>query len=191
MKPLSAFITDTFMEVFVKIRAGYDIAFQCPYAVPMVLMLTTHPSRDGTFLAISRCVFLRAWKRGTSSIRTAIFAPGLLPRRTARSPQRLCCRGQRACRRGLPSSATVGCRFTAGEVLPFLLASRYCDTEKLSNLAWSLFGGIEAAGSGHKLSATTLTTASNSAIITHEAIVPPRRDTRSAAAFAGTSLILR
>ena len=38
------------MEVFVKIRAGYDIAFQCPYAVPMVLMLTTHPSRDGDIL---------------------------------------------------------------------------------------------------------------------------------------------
>jgi transglutaminase-like putative cysteine protease len=30
-----------------------------------------------------------------------------------------------------------------GEALPFLLASRYCDTEKLSNLAWSLFGGIQ------------------------------------------------
>ena len=30
-------------EASVKIRAGYDIAFQCPYAVPMVLMLTTHP----------------------------------------------------------------------------------------------------------------------------------------------------
>jgi transglutaminase-like putative cysteine protease len=30
-----------------------------------------------------------------------------------------------------------------GEVLPFLLASRYCDTEKLSNLAWSLFGSIQ------------------------------------------------
>ena len=29
------------------------------------------------------------------------------------------------------------------EALPFLLASRYCDTEKLSNLAWSLFGGIQ------------------------------------------------
>jgi hypothetical protein len=27
--------------------------------------------------------------------------------------------------------------------LPFLLTSRYCDTEKLSNLAWSLFGGIQ------------------------------------------------
>ena len=28
------------------------------------------------------------------------------------------------------------------DVLIYLLASRYCDTEKLSNLAWSLFGGI-------------------------------------------------
>jgi transglutaminase-like putative cysteine protease len=26
---------------------------------------------------------------------------------------------------------------------PFLLTSRYCDTETLSNLAWSLFGGIQ------------------------------------------------
>ena len=33
-----------------KIRAGYDIAFQCPHAVPMVLMLTSHPSRDGNIL---------------------------------------------------------------------------------------------------------------------------------------------
>jgi hypothetical protein len=35
----------------VKIRAGYDIAFHCPYAVPMVLMLTTHPSRDRNILS--------------------------------------------------------------------------------------------------------------------------------------------
>jgi transglutaminase-like putative cysteine protease len=29
------------------------------------------------------------------------------------------------------------------ECLPFLLGSRYCDTERLSNLAWSLFGNIQ------------------------------------------------
>src|SRR6201999_3521191 len=28
------------------------------------------------------------------------------------------------------------------DVLIYLLGSRYCDTEKLSNLAWSLFGGV-------------------------------------------------
>jgi hypothetical protein len=38
------------MEVFVKIRAGYDMAFRCSYSVPMVLMLSTHPSRDGDIL---------------------------------------------------------------------------------------------------------------------------------------------
>src|SRR6202040_3936526 len=30
------------------------------------------------------------------------------------------------------------------EVLIYLLGSRYCDTEKLSDLAWSLFGGMTA-----------------------------------------------
>jgi hypothetical protein len=40
----------TFQERVVKIRAGYDIAFQCPQAVPMVLMLTTHPTRDGDII---------------------------------------------------------------------------------------------------------------------------------------------
>jgi hypothetical protein len=30
--------------------AHVDIAFQCPYAVPIVLMLTTHPSHDGDIL---------------------------------------------------------------------------------------------------------------------------------------------
>ena len=34
-----------------KIRAGYDIAFRCPNPVPLVLMLTTHPSRDGDILS--------------------------------------------------------------------------------------------------------------------------------------------
>lgn len=28
------------------------------------------------------------------------------------------------------------------EVLPFLYGSRYCDTQRLTNLAWSLFGPI-------------------------------------------------
>jgi hypothetical protein len=38
-----AFPSNPIQEASLKIRAGYDIAFQCPYAVPMVLMLTTHP----------------------------------------------------------------------------------------------------------------------------------------------------
>ena len=77
-----------------KIRAGYDIAFQCPYAVPMVLMLTTHPSRDGDIVSdqsmrFSPAVDARDYFDPYGNICTR-------PRRssgTARSPQRVRRRG--------------------------------------------------------------------------------------------------
>ena len=67
-----------------KIRAGYDIAFQCPYAVPMVLMLTTHPSRDGDILSdqsmqFSPAVDARDYFDSYGNICTRLVAPpGLL-----------------------------------------------------------------------------------------------------------------
>jgi hypothetical protein len=30
-----------------QIRAGYEIAYQCPQPTPMILMLSVHPSRAG------------------------------------------------------------------------------------------------------------------------------------------------
>ena len=132
------------MEVFVKIRAGYDIAFQCPYAVPMVLMLTTHPSRDGDIIGDQRMRFspgvdARDFFDPYGNICTRLVAPpGLLEVRSdfivedSGLPDEVCPAAQQWDVGSLP-----------GEVFPFLLASRYCDTEKLSNLAWSLFGGIE------------------------------------------------
>nr|WP_210313581.1 transglutaminase family protein [Rhodopseudomonas rhenobacensis] len=48
---------------------------------------------------------------------------------------------------GLPDEVAPGARQLPVAELPddaliYLLGSRYCDTDKLSNLAWSLFGGI-------------------------------------------------
>jgi transglutaminase-like putative cysteine protease len=48
---------------------------------------------------------------------------------------------------GLPDEVAPDARqFEVGDlpddVLVYLLGSRYCDTDKLSNLAWSLFGGV-------------------------------------------------
>jgi hypothetical protein len=42
------------MEKPVKIRAGYDIAFDCFQNVPMVLLLTVHPSRQKDLLTPDR-----------------------------------------------------------------------------------------------------------------------------------------
>jgi transglutaminase-like putative cysteine protease len=39
-----------------------------------------------------------------------------------------------------PDAAEVPIEFLPDDVLPYLLASRYCETDKLSPVAWSLFG---------------------------------------------------
>ncbi len=50
---------------------------------------------------------------------------------------------------GLPDAVAPGARQhpifeLPDDALIYLLGSRYCDTDKLSNLAWSLFGGINS-----------------------------------------------
>lgn len=127
-----------------KIRAGYDIAFQCPQDVPMVLMLTTHPSRDGDIVSdpsmrSSPGVDARDFFDPYGNICTRLVAPqGLFEARSefivedSGLPDEVCPSAQQFDVGALPS-----------ETLPFLLASRYCDPEKLSDLAWSLFGGIQ------------------------------------------------
>jgi hypothetical protein len=68
----------------VKIRAGYDIAFRCPQAIPMVLMLTVHPSRQGDLLndhvlRFSPGVNSRDYLDNFGNIGTRLVAPaGLL-----------------------------------------------------------------------------------------------------------------
>ena len=128
-----------------KIRAGYDIAFQCFQQTPMVLMLSIEPARLGDLLSEHRIRFSpdvasRDYVDMFGNTCTRIVAPpGLLEIRNefliADS--------------GLPEEVAPQARqlevgALPDEVLIYLLGSRYCDTEKLSNLAWSLFGGITA-----------------------------------------------
>jgi transglutaminase-like putative cysteine protease len=127
----------------VKIRAGYDIAFQCPQAIPMVLMLTVHPSRQGDLLSdhslrFSPGVDVRDYLDSFGNVCTRLVAPaGLLEVRNefliedSGLPDEV-----------MPSARQWDINALPNDAMPFLLASRYCDTEKLLNLAWSLFGDI-------------------------------------------------
>jgi transglutaminase-like putative cysteine protease len=110
----------------------------------MVLMLTTHPSRDGDILTdqsmqLSPGVDARDYFDPYGNICIRLVAPaGLLEVRSEFAvedsglPDEVC-----------PSAQQWDVAALPGDVLPFLSASRYCDTEKLSNSAWSLFGGIQ------------------------------------------------
>jgi transglutaminase-like putative cysteine protease len=127
----------------VQIRAGYDIAFQCPQETPMVLMLSIHPSRAKDLQSPHRIRFSHDVQAhdyldmfGNTCTRI-IAPPGLIEIKNdfliADS--------------GLPeASPPAGPLQPVGElpddVMTFLLGSRYCDTQKLSDLAWSLFGHI-------------------------------------------------
>lgn len=126
-----------------EIRAGYDIAFQCVQETPMTLALSIEPARERDLLSehiirFTPGVASRNYVDMFGNTCTRIVAPaGLIEIRNefliADS--------------GLPDEVAPGARQLdvaelPDDVLVYLLGSRYCDTQKLSDLAWSLFGNV-------------------------------------------------
>ncbi len=127
-----------------EIRAGYDIAFQCFQDTPMALMLSIEPARVKDLLSEHRIAFSpdvasRDYIDTFGNTCTRIIAPpGLISIRNEFLISDS----------GLPDEVAPDARqFDVGElpddVLVYLLGSRYCDTQKLSDMAWSLFAGIK------------------------------------------------
>jgi len=129
----------------VEIRAGYEIAFQCAQDTPMILMLSVEPAREKDLrsahgIQFSPAVPSRNYLDMFGNTCTRIVAPaGLIEIRNefviADS--------------GLPDEVAPDARqLEVGDlpddIMVYLLGSRYCDTQKLSDLAWQLFGGTAA-----------------------------------------------
>lgn len=119
-----------------RIKAGYDICFQCPQETAMVLMLSVHPGRQHDLLSthtiqLSPAVTARDYLDSFGNICTRLVAPpGLLEVRNrfvihdSGMPDEFAVNAERWPIERLPD-----------EVLVFLLGSRYCDTQKLSDIA--------------------------------------------------------
>ncbi len=123
------------------IRAGYEIAIECNLETPLMALVSVHPSRQAdlrspAIISSSGTAPLLASIDEFGNVRTRTVAPaGVLKLATNFVIQDS----------GLPDEVAPW----AGEVpvsqLPddavsFLLGSRYCETDRLSPLAWSLFG---------------------------------------------------
>ena len=127
-----------------KIRAGFELSYDCPVPVPMVLMLSLRPERHADLLTpevleVSPALPVHQYRDGFGNICSRVTAPA--GRITFRSDFLVSDSGEPD-----PVAAHAVQHPVADlpdEVLPFLLASRYCDTEHLSNEAWRLFGGVE------------------------------------------------
>ena len=126
-----------------QIRAGYDIAFQCLQETPMMLMLSIHPERakdlqSPHLITFSQDVQARDYQDMFGNTCTRIIAPpGILEI----SNEFLINDS------GLPDAVAPDAQQTPISQLPddalvYLLGSRYCDTQKLSDLAWSMFGSV-------------------------------------------------
>ena len=125
-----------------RIRTGFRIAYDCPQPTPMVLMLSVHPSRAADLTAPDRVRFdpgipSTEYRDGFGNVCTRIVAPA----------GRLVMHGDVIVEdSGEPDPIEAGAVQHAVEDLPdealvYLLGSRYCETERLSDTAWSLFGG--------------------------------------------------
>jgi transglutaminase-like putative cysteine protease len=132
-------------ETAVKIRAGYDIAFNCFQDIPMVLMLSVHPSRQHDLVTdhrirLSPDVAAQDYQDVFGNICTRLVAPpGLIQISNdfviadSGKPDEVAADAEQLPLERLPHDA-----------LMYLLGSRYCDTQKLSDFAWWKFGGTSA-----------------------------------------------
>lgn len=124
------------------IRAGYDIQFTTQQRVPMLANLSVHASRNKDLRTAQRIytqpdvpLYDYIDSFGNICTRLTIPAGGITIScgfviEDPFEPDLVVPQAQQAALEDLPD-----------EVLMYLLGSRYCETDRLSDIAWSLFGG--------------------------------------------------
>ncbi len=127
------------------IRAGYEISFDSPQPTPMVLMLSIVPDREPDLRSAQRISLLDGQGRPVSS-RDYHDAFGNVCTRLVAPAGRLTVSADFLVHDdGEPDAVAPDAEQHRVEELPddvlvFLLGSRYCETDRLSDQAWSLFG---------------------------------------------------
>lgn len=124
-----------------QLRIGYELSFDCPQPTPMILLLHVHFERASDLVTpdllhtdppLPILPFRDSFGNWCSRIiapigRTRIFADALIDDT------------------GMPDLVAGGAAQTPVETLPdetlmYLLGSRYCETDRLCAIAWSMFG---------------------------------------------------
>ncbi len=124
-----------------EIRVGYELIYDCPQPTPMILVLNVHYTRASDILVPDHVttdpsIPIAAYRDGFGNWCSRIVAPKGRIRiastavvKDSGEPDVIATSAQQHSIQDLPEEALV-----------FLLGSRYCDTEKFSQTAWSLFG---------------------------------------------------
>jgi transglutaminase-like putative cysteine protease len=127
-----------------KIRAGYEISYDCPQPTFMILMLSIHPSRARDLITPDRmqidpvmpaniyrdgfgnvCHLLQARAGSVTFSANFLIEDSGIEEDVA------------------PNAEQHALEELPAETLVYLLGSRYCETDRLSMFAWSQFGRVE------------------------------------------------
>lgn len=124
-----------------KIRAGFEISYDCPQPTPMIVQLSVHPSRFGDLISrdqlkVEPRVPIKTYHDSFGNFCHVLRAPaGRLDLTTdflihdSGEPDIVAPHARQHELQDLPV-----------DTLLYLLGSRYCETDRLSDVAWALFG---------------------------------------------------
>ena len=124
-----------------QIRVGYELIYDCPQPTPMILTLSIHFTRVSDIvvpdhLITSPSVPITAYRDTFGNWCSRIVAPKGQLRLSADAVVNDSGMADIVA----PSAWQHPVEDLPGETLVFLLGSRYCETDRLSQTAWDLFG---------------------------------------------------
>jgi transglutaminase-like putative cysteine protease len=123
-----------------RITTGFEIVYDCPAPVPMLLMLSVHPSRRDDletpdWLRTEPALDVHQYLDAYGNICSRVLAPA---GRLALSADFII-RDTGLIDEYAPEAAQHPVEDLPDETVLYLLGSRYCETDRLSEAAWSLF----------------------------------------------------
>jgi transglutaminase-like putative cysteine protease len=125
-----------------KIRAGFEIDYDCPIPSPLLFMLSIRPERakdlitpDG--LKTDPAVGIHQYLDSFGNVCTRVLAPA----GTIRLSSDFLIHDSGEPDEVNPDAVQHRVEDLPDDTLIYLLASRYCETDRLGDIAWELFGG--------------------------------------------------
>ena len=123
------------------IKIGFDIQFEVPAPTPMILMLYVHPSRQADLraeekIAVEPNVALTDFTDLYGNRCARILAPA----GEIRFALETLIEDSGQPDEQNPAAIQHPVEDLPDDTFPFLLTSRYCEVDKLSDIAWQLFG---------------------------------------------------
>ena len=124
-----------------KFRVGYELDYHFPQVTPVIMVLNTHFTRVSDLerpdhIVISPSVPISGYRDSFGNWCSRILAPSGIMRiacdtviKDSGLPDPV-----------VPDAAEIPVHELPEEALVFLLGSRYCDSDRMLDLAWSLFG---------------------------------------------------